>query len=142
MAEDNGKRSPSWDKWQTILTAIGIIITIAIAVMAKFQEFESHRMRVVVLADQSLNEVADSISGNVAFTYEGQPVDNLTSVRIRIENAGNRAIESTHFDKPIEFVFPETSTILRAEVTEHYLCSFRSVPQLKSCSCSLEAETP
>lgn len=99
--------------WAVVVSLLGIIISIVIALSQRT------RMGLVyyVLTETALLSIDDEIKQKISIKYGNKKVQNIHLVILKIENRGNIAIASSHYEQPLIFSFPE-SEIISNEVIE------------------------
>ncbi|MFR9778111.1 hypothetical protein ACL02O_18915 [Micromonospora sp. MS34] len=95
------------------LTVIGAIIGVLGAYLVERLKARREPMRRLswdVEVERALIEVQPDIRSHVKILYHGQPVEDLTHVRCRVTNTGNRVVK--HHD--LRFTFPAGARLLEA----------------------------
>ncbi|MER7759625.1 hypothetical protein [Streptomyces sp. NPDC097619] len=91
---------------------LGVLGTISVEYMrgrrdpVKQLSYDSETRSGIVSAD-------DSVRGRLGFSYDGVPVDHLTSVQFTVENTGNQVVK----DQQIRFRFKSGTRVLEADAT-------------------------
>jgi hypothetical protein len=55
----------------------------------------------------------EAISGRLQLSYNGHPIDGLSTVDFRVENTGNRVVKGEH----LRFTFPQSAAVIEAVPT-------------------------
>lgn len=125
MAENTPRRNLlDWLRdsiWQFVAVPVALLTTAAAIVGAYLiyeWQLDVYSLEAVILSKSSLVSVAEGYGQEIEVRYQGQPVDNLSLVDIKLENTGNQPIERQDFDEPLRFVFPEGTQLLDASVQE------------------------
>ena len=106
------------NKWQTIVSIFGILVTIFVAYNIFFLEKEVKSLQAVILANTSLVEIEPTVANDIEILYKEQPISNLTLIQVKLENDGNQSIRKEDYTEPIEFIFSQNAQIVDAAVIE------------------------
>lgn len=100
---------------RAILAALAIIVAVATAFY--FQWWRNRkRLSYDILSDVELVS-ANKIRDKVEIRYEGQPVDTVQLLVVKLINDGYQPIKKDEFERPIRFTFPDVK-VLTAEKEE------------------------
>lgn len=103
--------------WQAVGAGIALL-ALAASVWLFFAGRPQRRLvyRATFTAVVGISEKADK---NVAVSYRGEAVRSLTAVAVTVRNAGNEAIPTADYERPISFGFPGgrilSATVSRSE---------------------------
>jgi hypothetical protein len=99
--------------WKVILGTIAVIITLF--GLFYFQWWRNRRrLSYQVLSNLTLISREGEIRDKIEIRYEGEPVEQVGIIEIKLINDGYLPIRKEEFEKPIEFIFSEAK-ILNAE---------------------------
>lgn len=107
-------RDPMWQFFGAILVIIGIIISIILYWIQRPKSSLSWK----IISNAPLVKISSEIRGNLQVLFEGNLVENIQLIIVRIINTGNVSIKSGDYEHPINFTFDENAQILSAEIIE------------------------
>jgi hypothetical protein len=111
----------SWLEDKKAEVIVGILAILAGAFVAYhifFMDRDVKSLRVEILAAEPMLKEDKSVTDQIKFFYQDQPIDNLSLVQIKLEHDGNKAIREEDFSKPITFTFPLQAEVIEAAVLE------------------------
>lgn len=105
-------RDQIWDFIGVIVAVITLIITLVITY------FQKHKKGITYdfISKTSLISTKEKLEGKLKIFYEGNEVEDVKLVEIRIANTGSIAIPSQDYERPLKFTFPKESKLLSTEV--------------------------
>lgn len=111
--------------WVNIFTTTIALVPASGAIYATYDVFwksQTKRLSIDLYDWTPLVSILPEASSDIAVSYKGQPVKNLSLVQVRLRNFGGQPIKPEDYIEPVKLIFPETS-----EVAETYVIN--SSPQ-------------
>ena len=107
-------RDPMWQFIGAVLALVAIVVTIFL------YRKQSHRKQLSygIVTRTPLLSVKEQIKGDLKILYNGEPVEKVYLVQIKMLNSGNTPILPTDYERSVGFSFGEEAKILTAEITE------------------------
>jgi len=96
------------------LGLVAIIVTIILWRTQRRRKALSYE----IISRTPLLSVEDEVKGKVQILFDGNPVQDIHLVVLKIINSGNVPIVSTDYERPVSLSFGENPRILTAEVSE------------------------
>ena len=107
-------RDPVWQFVGAILAIIAIVISIAIY----YAQRKRKKLTYEIISKTSILSLAEEIEGKLKIIFEGEQVNQVHLLVIRLTNTGNTPITSKDYEREIKLLFGDTSKILTADVSE------------------------
>lgn len=111
--------------WVNVFTTTITLVLASGAIYATYDVFwksQTKRLSIDLYDWTPLVSISPEASSDIAVSYKGQPVKNLSLVQVRLRNSGGQPIKPEDYIEPVKLIFPETS-----EVAETY--TINSSPQ-------------
>ncbi len=118
-------RDPIWQFIQTIIAVGGIIITLVLWLTDRRRKALAYE---AVFAP--LPFAKRSTSSESPILFRGNPVHDMSRVKVRIINSGNAEIRSSDYEIPISFSFGEKAKVLTATVIDASPSSLRELAKI------------
>jgi hypothetical protein len=80
-----------------------LFVAIVIPVIISYRERERKLVYWDVLSSESLSSFNISEKLEMKVMFDGKPLDDISTVELKVWNAGNKAILKSDYDKPIKF---------------------------------------
>jgi hypothetical protein len=103
--------------WQSIGVFVAIVVGgIGVALILVGRPHKG--LRVEVLSNSPLIPVTAEIANEIQVLYEGQPVQTLSVILLRLENTGNEPITENDYSEPIRISIGQHGEIGEVTVQE------------------------
>jgi len=90
---------------KVILTGFGILVAVSVALY--FQWWRNRkRLSYQILSNVLLISAEEEIQDKVEIRYEGEPVQNVHLLVLKLINEGYLPIKKDDFERPVKFIFP------------------------------------
>ncbi len=105
-------RDQIWDFIGVIVALFTLIITLIITF------FQKHKKELTydLLSKTSLISTQEKIKGKLKIIYNGEEVEDVKLIEIRVTNSGSIAIPSQDYERPLKFTISNKSRILSVEI--------------------------
>lgn len=104
-------RDPIWQ-------FIGLVITIIISLITCFLQKTKKSLAYEILAETALLSVAKEVKDKIQILFEGDSVQNVHLILLKISNTGNVPILESDFDEEITISFDSSTRLLSAEISK------------------------
>jgi hypothetical protein len=113
------KSSFDWGMFGGIVAVGALLVSIVIGILQlKAAQPPTKDIKCAIVSSTSLVKVDTRLKNDLQVLYKGKAIQDATSVIIRISNSGKLPIARKDFDRPIAFIFAQTSEILSAEIVK------------------------
>jgi hypothetical protein len=112
MPED--LRDPVWQFIGAVLAVLAIIVTLALYFMQRRRKILTYE----ILSRTPLLSVAEELEGKLQILFEGEPVQKVHLLVLKLANTGNVPVTTADYEKEVKFKFGDKTRILTAEVSE------------------------
>ena len=107
-------RDPLWQFIGVILAIVAILVSVFVFIYQRRRKAISYE----ITSWTPIFSIQDLEEEKLQLTYEGQIVNDVYLIILRIVNSGNQPILPDDYEKPIEIKFQAGSRILSAETVE------------------------
>jgi hypothetical protein len=113
------KSSFDWGMFGGIVAVGALLVSIVIGILQlRAAQPPTKAIKCVIVSSTPLVKVDTRLKNDLQVLYKGKAVQDATSVILRISNSGKLPIARKDFDRPITFIFAQSSEILSAEVVK------------------------
>jgi hypothetical protein len=98
------------------LSVIVGVIAIVVVIIFYFAAKTKKSLAYEVLSENPLISIDNEIKGKLQILLDGQPIENVHLLLIRITNDGKVPITANDYERPVALKFKESSNILSAEL--------------------------
>lgn len=102
--------------WQFIGVVIGIIALIITFLFWKQRQRKA--LSYEILSNTPLLSIEEKIKGKLQIIFDGNSVENVHLIEVKLVNSGNEPIKPSDYERPINLTFGEDSRVLTSEVIE------------------------
>ena len=115
-------RDPMWQFVAVLLAIIAILVSISLYLKQRRRKILSYE----IVSRTPLLSMEEEIKGTLKILYDGQPVERVHLIVVKIINSGNVPILSTEYERPISLSLGEEARVLTAEVSKTYPDSLKA----------------
>lgn len=105
-------RDPFWQ----FIGALSALVAIVIAIVIFLKERAKKAVTFQIISFLPFLTISEEEKGDFRVLYKGREVRDLFLVSLQVTNTGNVPITFNDYEKPISFIFGESSRIFSAEV--------------------------
>lgn len=119
---------------ETIITLIGVLVTISLYVMGRRRK----ELRYRVISAIPLLTSSEEAGGRLQILFNRKPVHSVHVIVVEAINSGNVPIRPMDFERPLSFQFGDLAQVLLAEVTSTSPPTLK--PQLRNTNSTVAIE--
>jgi hypothetical protein len=105
-------RDPTWQFVGAVLALAAIGVSVWFFVLQR----DVKSVQAVLLAETSMVDIADAVTGEMQAIYHDRPIPNLKLAQVKVENNGTVEVRSSDYEAPITIVVPEGAEVLDVKV--------------------------